>query len=70
MPLLKIIEKDSIQKALEIATVKMAQQFVNQNPFSPVLKFVYSTVNKDGIENTINIQKIYKWQYYQKTEQT
>jgi hypothetical protein len=58
MPLLKIIEKDSVQKVLEIATVKMAQQFVNKNPFSPVFKFVYSTVNKDGIENTINIQKI------------
>ena len=57
MASLKIFEKDSIKKVKKMDDLKTAQKFVNRLPFYPALKFVYSTINKEGIENTINIQK-------------
>lgn len=57
MASLKVFKQDSIKKIMKMDDLKTAQKFVNRLPFYPALKFVYSTVNKDGIENTINIQK-------------
>lgn len=45
------------QEVLEVPTLKQALQYVNLLDYNIATNYVYSTFNKDKIENTINLIK-------------
>ncbi|WP_395074579.1 hypothetical protein [Flavobacterium sp.] len=57
MGVLKICQYGKPIQEFEVASIKLAKKYIDASDSLPSQTFVYSTFNKGGIENTINIQR-------------
>lgn len=57
MGVLKISQLGKPIQEFEVASIKLAKKYIDASDSLPSQTFVYSTINKGGIENTINIQR-------------
>ena len=57
MGVLKISQYGKPIQEFEVASIKLAKKYIDASDSLPSQTFVYSTFNKVGIENTINIQR-------------